>query len=541
MEIEEIQLNSSQPLVEKYMSSFASVSEWFTYDPYDKRSYEQRLHRVQQRERGLERTKLVEVLKAYHRGDLEHTAVDKNIERLLDPSSVVVIGGQQAGLLTGPLYTLYKAISIIKLAKREEERLGVPVIPVFWIAGEDHDLEEINHVYLRGTDGARLQHVLSLDRYVRRSASDVIPEEDQLQAWIDQLLVLLPDTEEKQNMVATFKRLAQGGISIARFFARVMHELFQSYGLVQVDASFPLLRQQEAPFFQTLIKKSEEIAEAVTASTHKMKEHGYPVQLHEQPQHSNLFLYEHQERRPLFWTGNGFRTKENPANWSVAELLNLAAEEPHRLSTNVVTRPLMQEWVFPTLAVVTGPGEIAYWSLLRSAFTQVGLEMPILQPRSSWTLVDRTSQRLLSQYELTMYDIMGKWEEKRDEWLRSQFNPDVEKVFTDARDEMSRIHRELIAKVAPIRPDLDQLGETNRQRMKRELYYLEHKVWQALRERHALSLSHFDELKEALYPGNQLQERVYNIAMYWNLYGLAWIDTLIHSPLLETHHQVVKI
>lgn len=540
MKIECVQFDRFQPLVDDYLHSFSRVAQFFTYNPKEEESFRKRIHYLDHRKNSASRSQLVHVLKAYHKPELMHPAVERNLERLHDPRSVVVIGGQQAGILTGPLYTIYKAITLIQLARREEARLGRPVIPVFWIAGEDHDLDEVDHIFLPHPSGRLVKHRLSLPVDGRISVGMITPPPDILQAWLDELALLLPDSEYKLKMLTEFRELAEGA-SLSRFFARLMNRLFGEYGLVQIDSSFSPLRQLETPFFQQLIDENESIHQAVSQQMEEGIRQGYPPQVMLTPDDALLFFYLGDERLALIRDGTQFVTRDGAHRWSKEELYHLAGEHPERFSNNVLTRPLMQEYLFPTLAFVGGPGEIAYWALLGQAFSQTGLQMPPIVPRMRFTLVDRSSEKAMGHLGLTFDDVVNRLEEKRTEWIAKLFPFEVEALFDNFRTQLKELYDPMIKQVSEAVPEVSNLGKSHEQKVLGQVDYFERQVTKALTKRYSAELNRFRQLELLLFPQGKPQERVYNVSSFYNLYGEAWIEQVLAKPLYSTDHKMVYL
>lgn len=540
MKIEQVTFDPFPPLVSDYFFSFSHVSNFFTYAPLQGASFKERSSYLDQCMGAVSREQLSDVLKAYHNPELGHPAIAKNLERLRDPKSVVVIGGQQAGLLTGPLYTIYKAITLIQLARREEKRLGRPVIPVFWIAGEDHDLDEVDHIYLLRSDHRIIKHRLSLSVEERVSIGMVTPPSDVLQTWLDELALLLPDSEYKQEILTELRGFAEGA-GLTRFFARIMHRLFASYGLLLIDSSFAPLRQLEAPFFQQIIEENECFYQAVSEQIKEITKQGYQSQVILGPDDALLFIYIENKRQGLVREGEHFVTRDGAYRWSKQELFDLAGTHPERFSNNVITRPLMQEFLFPTLAFVGGPGEIAYWGLLGQAFSQAKLQMPPVVPRMRFTLLDRQSQKAIEKFGLTFDDVFHRLEEKEAEWLAAHFPLDVDQLMSDFRTQLMALYGPLQQRIFTAVPEVKSIGEANQRKILGQVDYLENEVKKALTKRYAQELGRFQHLGMSLLPQGKPQERVYNLFSYLNTYGATWLEQLLTKPLLSPDHKMVYL
>ncbi|MEW9031872.1 MAG: bacillithiol biosynthesis cysteine-adding enzyme BshC [Planifilum fimeticola] len=540
MRIERIRLDSSGGLSDEYLFSFSKVQHLYGLDPGKGESFRKRYDELSRRETSFSRSRLAGVLREFHSGELYHPAVEQNIRRLEKPGSVVVIGGQQAGLLAGPLYTVYKAISVIQLARREEERLGVPVIPVFWIAGEDHDLDEVDHIYVPGPEGRLTKHRLPLSEGGKRiSAGHVLLDPKSVGIWLQELGRMLPDTEFKEDMLEELTRLAAEPVSLTRYFAKLLHRLFGRFGLIQIDSSFPPLRRLEGPFFERLIAENAALDEAVGHQIKQVEQMGHPSPLVLHPDCAHLFVYVVGERQLLLRAGGGFVTRDGRMRWSRRELLRMAREEPQRLSNNVVTRPLMQEFLFPTLSAVVGPGEIAYWGCLGQAFSAMDMTLPVLMPGCGITLIDRATERYLGLLGLSVEDIFSGLDQKKRQWIDERAPLNIQELFAGARKQVEGLYDSLIEQLSPLGPDMRRLGEKNRLRVMEQLNYLRGKAERMIRMRHETALRRFDHISLRCLPEGKLQERVYNIVPYWNEYGTEWVGRLAETPLSFFEHQVV--
>lgn len=539
MRIEDSFLEPGDKLNWRYRYAFDSVANHYTYDPGDDGSFRFRAERADRGE-GVSRRQLVEVIRHYHGDDLLHPAVEQNLERFARTDSLVVIGGQQAGWLTGPLYTLYKAVTVIQLAEREEQRLGRPVIPVFWIAGEDHDWDEVNHIHLPHPSG--LKRVLfPLEVTGRRSVGKIRPGADRLLCGIERVIRALPDTVHKPALLQSLRDTVWEEDSFVRSFARFMHRWFGPYGLLMIDSSDPALRALEVPFFRWLLENGLQVTAAVEEKAHQLREANMPPAVDLHPEKAHLFVEVDGERHALYRGGDHFYSREG-GRWSGADLIRLLQESPHRFSNNVITRPLMQEWLFPTLATVLGPGEIAYWGLLKKAFEVAGLQMPILYPRIHATLIGRRQEKWLNHYRITLGDMGDRWQETFLRQLSRRHPWDADASFHRLHQQLEEAYRPLIAELAALRPDLKALGSRNLERALNDARSLELRARQSLGEMEQVEAQRLQGLRDALFPDGRPQERVFNPISFWNEYGEDWISFLLQTPLLSIRaHRMVYL
>lgn len=523
MHIDPMKLKNQSELIKDYRNNKLDIMRFFDYSPFD--DYEQRVKDL--KDRMFDRKQLVQVLQTINKSWKAPTSTLQNIERLLDEDSVVVIGGQQAGLLTGPMYTINKIISIIQFAKQQEKSLGIPVIPVFWIAGEDHDYDEMNHVHIL-KDNKMKKHALWQNDIDQKAISTIDIDEKIANEWVDRLFKELKETEHTKELYAAVKRCLDDSKTYVDFFAQVIFELFKKEGIVLVDSGDPAVRKIESKYFIKLIEKQEEISSGVFKSFEQLKHLGYSISLDVELDDAHLFYHANDERILLKRDDQGnWVGKQNEVSLTTEELLKVASDSPERLSNNVVTRPLMQELLFPTLSFIGGGGEISYWAVLKSAFHSVNIEMPPVLPRLSFTYVDQKINKLLEKHTLSALDAVNDGvDHLKINWLATQSNPPIERVVEQLKLVVEKSHQPLQTIAEDIRSDLGALANRNLDYLYAEIDYLEKRLNNELEEKYATELSVFDIINNTLHPHGGLQERVWNPLPFINEYGTQFISDL---------------
>lgn len=539
MHIETMTLSNESELIKKYKNHDTNVMSYFDYMPYS--TYEERLNDL--KKRNFDRKGLVNVLKHLNSDWNAPIETMQNIERLKDDKSVVVIGGQQAGLLTGPMYTIHKIISLIQLAKQEEKRLNVPVIPVFWIAGEDHDYDEINHVYL-SEDVKLIKHQLDQSIEGKPSVSKIPKDDEYITKWLDEVLASLEETAFTKDLSRHLYEALGKSNNYIDFFSYIIFDLFQDEGIVLMDSAHPEIRQIEKPYFKKMIQHQEEIAAGVYETKQQLEQAGFPIMMDTEINSGHLF-YEYQNERLLLertpegdWIDKG----EN-ISLTTEELLNIVEDTPERLSNNVVTRPLMQECLFPTLAFIGGNGEISYWSTLKRAFHSLNMKMPPVLPRLSFTLSNAKIKKTLDKLNLT-YDIVlnGETDNYKINWLKAQTNPPIELLVNEVKQTIDMDHKPLRELAQQIRTDVGQLADANLLRIQREIDFLKQKMSTALEDKYAQQIHAFNFVQNTLYPENSLQERTWNVVEWVNQHGVQFISELCNERCsFKDQHYLIEL
>ncbi|WP_411955377.1 bacillithiol biosynthesis cysteine-adding enzyme BshC [Alkalibacillus sp. S2W] len=541
MDVQSIKLDQSK-LMQEYRDRKESIYQHFYYDPFQINNFKRRLDYITKQK--YQRENLVDILKVQNRKWGMSDQVEKQIDTLLDPNASVVIGGQQTGLLTGPLYTIHKIVSIIIQAKEQQDYLKQPVIPVFWMAGEDHDFLEVDHVYTLDENElhkTRINDQTPFDVKLPLSKRE-LPKDTQ--AFVDRVFASFQETEHTKAVYDLVTQALLASDTYVDFFACFIQQLFQEEGLVLVDAADDDLRRMEKDYFIKIVDHQQEIATSVVNRLQELSKDDYHVSLDVTATDAHLFYHHEGERLLLEVDDSGdFVTKGGEARFTKESLKDTIEASPEKFSNNVVTRPLMQECVFPVLSFVGGPGEIAYWAALKDAFVTLDLQLPIVTPRLSLTLMKRNHQTLLNDYQIDATDLInyGTYQDKMD-WLKRQTQSPIDETVNEVKKQFTQDHKPLQDLAASISSDLHDLTQTNLDQIQEQINYIEKRLMQAVKEKNQVTVNHFDTLDLFYRPEGGLQERIWNITYWLNELGLSLPQELTKLPARwEQDHQLVYL
>ncbi|AZB42831.1 bacillithiol biosynthesis cysteine-adding enzyme BshC [Bacillus sp. FJAT-42376] len=540
MEIFEFSLQSANPFVNALIEKSLDTITYFDYDIHQEDVYEKR--RTDLLKRSFNRAELSSYLKSYNE-KFQAPATMNNIERLLDKSSTVVVGGQQAGLLTGPLYTIHKVISILALAKQQEEKLGSPVIPVFWIAGEDHDFDEINHVYIQ-KNGRIKKKAISQRIMDKRSVAFAELDHTACKKWVNEVIQSFGETQFTKGLLEKLTMYMEKSATYTEFFEWLVMDLFGSEGLVLIQSADSALREFEIDYFSSLIEKNDRISRGVREQQQLMTENGFSPIIETAFDSANLFYELDHERLLMQRLESGhYADKEKRVCFSKQEFLNELATHPVRFSNNVVTRPMMQEMVLPTLAFIAGPGELAYWAELKKAFEAIELKMPPVVPRLNITLLERSIETDLRDIEVGLHTALeADLQQLKEEWMAGHREIDIDALTGQAVMEMKMIHEELVRKIIPDYPVMEQYAKKNIHFIAGQMDLLRKETKKNIERKHDHILSKFDRVEQSIKPEGSPQERIWNIYYYLNKYGSQFPQNLAGlSYSFNNQHKVVKI
>lgn len=537
MELEVVELPKQNKIIDSYMNDPQFLHTFFDYE-YSQAGFASRLHELQNRT--FQRQPLATVIQAYMEPFGISSRAQQHINELAK-DAVAVVGGQQAGILTGPLYSLHKAITVILLAKKQRAELEIPVVPIFWIAGEDHDLNEINHVYT-ANKGIAYKNQYKEQYIFKSMASETKYNQKQMTAFICAIFEKFGETAHTKALLDHVLHVVHQRTTFTELFTDLMNGLFQEEGLLFVDSAFPPLRQLESPYFAQFIHESASIAEAVYDTERQFDNAGYGMPIGATEEAAHLFYVHETGRLLLTRDADRFINDSIGLQLSKEELLQLANEQPSLLSNNVVTRPLMQDMVIPVLAFVGGPGEIAYWALLKKAFHQLDVKMPVLVPRMSITFVLPKVQRALKETGLTVEQVMaGEAAVEREQFLATVQDDRIEEWILDTERIIKRQYETVQQIGKEISNGLPTLIDKNLHYHIKQLQYVKKKFEEAILTKHESKVQLYLTIEEELDPEG-LQERKYTPYSYLNAYGPTLVTDLLSLPFqFDAPHQIIYL
>ncbi|KFL44238.1 hypothetical protein CH76_00035 [Lysinibacillus sp. BF-4] len=520
-------------LVEDYWTKGSTLQSFFSY-AYEEAAFTERLAYLQNQH--YEREQLAAIMRESMSVYPLSATTEQHLTQLAN-GAFAIVGGQQSGVFTGPLYSVHKAITVIQLARKQSVALGVPVVPVFWIAGEDHDIEEINHTFTYTKDGLHKRKYK--DRFIEKTmASTTEVTEEKLQQLIDAVIADYGEQTYTKEVIAQLRAAAKVSTTFTAFFTYLMHGLFNDAGLLWVDAANPKLRKLESAYFIRLIESAPAIAKVVTMQEERLQQAGYGTPIFATTEAANLFYVKNGARHLLTQQDGVFTTGED--TFTKAQLVDIATAHPEQLSNNVVTRPLMQEMVLPVLAFVGGPGELAYWATLKPAFDEMDLQMPIFAPRLHITLVTPHVQKQLQALQLTIEQVFAGEHHKKREAFIASVQP------TEVLDTLATTKQALQANYATLLQQMPEalltITQKNQELHLRQFDYLQRKVEQDTLIKHEVALAKYAVLDYELLPDGGLQERTYNPYQYIASCGADWINALCQQNLQTSYkHYVVSL
>jgi bacillithiol biosynthesis cysteine-adding enzyme BshC len=518
---------SFKPLFVDYLNRYQALSPFFPGDPFAQDSWAKiarSLDRAAHPRTEVARS-LTELNRALGADDLALASV-----AALEGGALAVVTGQQVGILGGPLYTLYKALTAVRLARKAASLLDRPVVPLFWMDGDDHDFDEVRRTSVLSSAG----ELVSLDYDGDGSQSRVPVGQRLLEPAIDKVLEAasntLPPSEFKTEILEALGDCYRSGRTLADAFGRFLLRLTRGSGLAVVDPSAPALKRLAVDLFRRELREARESKERVRSTTRTLVEAGYHAQASVVDAHVNLF-YAAPERHPISIEGAGLRLSPNASVVTMGEAERLLGEEPERFSPNVLLRPLYQDTLLPTLAYVAGPSELAYLAQLGGLYAQYGVTMPLIAPRASFTVVERSQARFLERYEVAIPRLSSDDESVLNEILRKHSPPQVEEDLARAQTCIQELTSALERDLAEVDPTLVGTVASTRGKLLHHLKELESKALKAVKRKNETVRAQFLAARTALFPGFGMQERKLSPVSFLNKHG--WHFTRIVDEALD--------
>jgi bacillithiol synthase len=449
----------------------------------------------------------------------------KHIEMLRRKGSVAIVTGQQAGLFTGPLYTIHKALTVIKLAACLREQ-GVEAVPVFWVASEDHDYEEVNHTRLIDPEGnVQTVHYEPDNRPLEVPVGKIVTDEN-INAALDEFIKQLPPSEFLQGIEEDLRQSYKAGTPFAEAFAKLMARIFKDYGVVLLDPGDEGLKQVAAPLYAKAIEKTTEIASALVERSAALVKAGYHAQVNTAEDMVPLFIIDEGRRVALTQRDGRFHVKGSGRSFAQDELAQLALRCPNCFSPNVTLRPVVQDYLLPTAAYIGGPAEIAYFAQLRAVYEVLERQAPCVLPRASFSIVEGRHQKTMEKYGLQLADFF----EGLHAAVTKVVETSLDRSTAEAFAETERIFNEQLTRLEESLHKADPtLADSLKRSREKVLYQIEHlrtRFIHASARREETTFRQVERAYTTLMPNKNFQERELNVFYFLSRYGHSLIDEL---------------
>jgi bacillithiol biosynthesis cysteine-adding enzyme BshC len=458
-------------------------------------------------------------------------------ERLARPDALAVVTGQQPGLFGGPLYVLYKALAALKVAAQLEERRGTPVVPVFWVAADDHDFAEVRQTTVLDESGRLRTLRYSPAREPAGQPLSGVLLDESITALIEELRRALPENLHRDALLERLAACYRPGASFSGAFAAFLSSLLPS--LVVLDPSDPAVKALMAPVLSREIQERSPSSQMARRAGEGLLAAGYHQQVPLRPGFLNLFVVLEGERRALAVDDGSLEVRGLGRRIPLAEAVHMLAEDPAPWSPGALLRPLAQDLILPTAAYVGGPAEIAYHAQIGPSYAHFGIPRPTLLPRPGVTLVEPGPARALEAEGLLPPDLQDDPEAILARWVQAA-HPQVDAAFARTREALAREMDAVEQTLGGLDPTLAGAADAARGRAQHQIQGLYEKATRVLKKRDQERAERLRRTRDALFPGGSLQERGLGLLGPVARHGEGLIEDVLESmdPWAQGHQFV---
>ena len=491
------------------------------------------------------RSEMVAIL---HRQNKDYECSSKTLDRideLKNPDCVAILTGQQVGLFTGPLYTVYKALTAIHLSDELKSR-GIRAVPIFWMETEDHDLAEVTHQTVFAPDNStqavdyRNMIFGNTTTSIRPIGSIQFP--DSIREVLQDFVNRLPGSEWKKEIRSLLNSTCRPGFTFTQSFARLLLKILGNTGLILFDPQDPQTKPLISHIFQWALEKSEDIHTRLEERNREIESAGFHSQVKFSDSSTVLFYIDNGERYGLERLDSGFGLKNRDRKFGLRELQDCLASNPEKFSPNVLLRPPVQDSLFPTLAYVGGPSEIAYFAQIDVLYTMLNRPMPVIWPRESFTLMEGGIRKAMHRLGIEIEDCFEGIQFLKEKALHSgsfrkntagllEFENNLEKTLAEIRPDAQNLD-----------PSLPRSMDTARSKILHNIQRLKSRILQIEGRRDSSVLNAASLLLNHCLPNRNLQERELSIFHFFSTHGPAIVDS-VRSAIRtsEFSHHVLQL
>jgi bacillithiol synthase len=516
---------SDYPKVQQFYPRSPNFSEWLSQETPN------------QRYDALRRASVSDILERQNRAWGASDKTIANIARFRDGASAAVTG-QQVGLFGGPAFSLYKALTAVKLAE-DASAAGVDTIPVFWIATTDHDLAEVNHVAFPAPN-AGLQTISTSSHGVEDAPVGTIHFGEDIQIAVQSASEILGDSPISDMLRDSYRPGETLGSAFARLFAR----LFTDWGVILLDPSDPELHALAAPVYAAAIERAARLDDALLARGKELESAGYHQQVKVTPSSTLLFTIRDGARIPIHRRLNGNSTEflVRDEKISQQDLLHQIATAPHNFSPNVLLRPVVQDHLLPTLAYTGGTAEVAYFAQAAVVYEEIKGRVTPIVPRFSATIIDPKIQGLLERYALSVQDLFVGEDAVREKIAKKILPEELQSAFDRTAQTLDQSLAAVRAALLQLDKTLGEAADNAGSKMQHQLETLRSRAARAELRQSELAARHAQQLTSWLYPNKSLQEReiggIYHLARH----GDDLLHQLYENLQTDCHdHQLITL
>ncbi|MBN1329523.1 MAG: bacillithiol biosynthesis cysteine-adding enzyme BshC [Candidatus Heimdallarchaeota archaeon] len=466
------------------------------------------------------RTTLKEILLKYNKSIGASEETFNNIEQVCRDDVYFVVTGQQPGFLTGPLYTIFKTFSAIIYAEKFSSD-KIKLVPLFWNASEDHDIEEVNNIKILDKNNDVAPLIIDEDIILGKSLESIRLDKSKINNLLEKIIETIPKTEYTNDLYnGLIKETLNKSEKWGEFFSRLLSKMMSKWGLILVEPW--IFRPYLKEFYTKLVTDPIKYNRIFLQTTDKLKEIGYQPKMHKKEDVVGLFYIDDNSiRNTINFTENKIFEISNGISFTKEEIIAEINSKPERFSTNAIYRPLAQDQMLPTYIFVGGPSEIGYHIQIKDLYTEFGITQPNLQFRLGATVIERHINKIIEKYNFNIAELTDI--NKLASRLIRDENQDF---FSEYNEKISNTLDEIIGNLTKVDAQLGQRSSFKKQNIMKEIESIEKMYFKYIKDDNQLLLNQLEKAKAYLFPSEKPQERVFNIFQYLNKYSIKMLECI---------------
>lgn len=537
-----IDIPKNQNLFLDYLYEFDNVKEFYKHNFRDKDAYLP-LFRKLTHSKSKRNFDLSTLVKDQYDDNIKiSTKTNRNIELLGKENTIAIVTGQQLGILGGPLYTIAKILTAIRLSNQFSERFDdYKFVPVFWLEGDDHDFNEVRSINILDNDNQILnigyKEEIS-DDDAKQSIGNLIFDEA-LNEFFTKLDENLRETEFKNELLSKLKDCYQVGKSFKQSFKDLLFWLFDEQGLIIFDPQDSKVKEILKPIFKKEVNDFALHTQKLIQVSARLEEI-YHAQVKVKP--VNLFYHTDDGRYSVEPVEEIFKLRRKRKQFTKEEILKEIDNAPQRFSPNVLLRPICQDYIFPTGFYVAGPSEISYFAQVTPLYDFYNVVTPIVYPRVSFTILEKNISSTLDKYDLAINDIFLGFEELKEKVIANLSENNIEKVFQESDNDIELLFDKIKENLFAVDKTLVDVSGKTKEKILSLLSELKSKAIKAQENKYETTIRQLTRVSNLLYPNGNLQEREFNFSYFYNKYGMEFIQKLYDDiSVSEFEHQIIQL
>ena len=531
-----------QNLFLDYIHEFENVERFYGKNFRAVDQYLPLFQKLSEKERP-NREMIHEIIKSQYNNPMSSKKTLQNIELLNSKKTIVVATGQQLGIFGGPLYTIYKSITAIKLCNHLKEKFDeYNFVPIFWLEGDDHDYDEARNFSLLNNENQILNLKYDdgqLDE-VNRGAIGFLKFNQNIENVFTQLSAGLRETEFKASLLELLRSIYQPEKTFLESFRELMIQLFDEFGLIVFNPTDSAVKRVLSPLFAKELTEFGDHTGLLVERSAELEE-VYHAQVKVKP--INLFYIEEHERLSIEPTETGeYRLKGKRKKFTQEELLKQLEFSPEKFSPNVLLRPICQDFLFPTAFYVGGPGEISYFAQVSPLYKIYDIDEPFIYPRSSATIVEKGVKIILEKNNLEYVDIFTEEDELIKKIVSASSEINLEMLFQNTADEINGSLNQINQLLPLIDKTLGDLTVKSKLRIEETLNALKAKAIEAEKRKYETTIRQVSKVRNVLFPNSNLQERELSWIYFANKYGIDIVKWIFDELAINKfEHQILEM